>query len=245
MCILAALLILTGTVLAEASSAAPFDTANKLYEQGKYAEAIAAYEALRGQGLTSVALLFNLGNARLKAGDIGKALGAYLEASHLTPRDPDIRANLQFARKQVQGPTLSGNPLHAWLSRFTLNEWGASAAVAVWLVFAQLIAVQLWPAAKAALRPWTLTAAALAVVIIAGTGTAYSLEKSGLYGVVVVEKAQVHSSPFEGSDKTFDLQDGAEVRILDEKEGWIQVTTDPRRTGWIQKQNLQPLAMRP
>jgi uncharacterized protein YgiM (DUF1202 family) len=71
------------------------------------------------------------------------------------------------------------------------------------------------------------------------------LEKSGRYAVVVAEKVQVHSSPFEGSDKTFDLQDGAEVRILDEKEGWAQVTTDPRRTGWIQKQNLEPLPMRP
>jgi tetratricopeptide (TPR) repeat protein len=228
-----------------ASSPTSFDTANKLYEQGKYAEAVAAFEALREQGQTSVALLYNLGNARFKVGNIGKALGAYLEASHLAPRDPDIRANLQFARKQVEGPTLSGNPVHAWLGRFTLNEWGTAAAATLLLVFAQLIAMQIWPATKAVLRPWTLTAAGLALMIIAGAGTAFSLEKSGCYAVIVVEKVQVHSSPFEGSDKTFELQDGAEVRILDEKEDWVQVTTDPQRTGWIQKPKLQPLAMRP
>jgi tetratricopeptide (TPR) repeat protein len=123
---------------AAAPSNASFAAANKLYEQGKYGEAVAAYEALRSGGLTSPALLYNLGNARFKSGRIGKALGAYLEAGHMAPRDPDIRANLQFARKQVQGPTLAANALHAWLSRFTLNEWSAAAAGSLWLLFAQL-----------------------------------------------------------------------------------------------------------
>jgi hypothetical protein len=189
--------------------------------------------------------LYNLGNARFKAGQIGKAMAAYLEASHLAPRDPDIRANLQFARKRVQGPTLAGNSVHAWLGRFTLDEWATAAAVTLWLVFAQLIGRQIWPAAKSALRPWTFVASGLALLLIAGAGAAYSFEESGRYAVVVVEKVQAHSSPFEGSDKTFDLQDGAEVRILDEKEGWLQVTTDPRRTGWIQKPNVDLLVRRP
>lgn len=222
-----------------------FDAANKLYEQGRYGEAVLAYEALQSGGQTSPALLYNLGNARFKSGRIGKALGAYVEAAHLSPRDPDIRANLQFARKQVQGPTLTGNAFHSWLSRLTLNEWSVSAAVLVWLLFAQMIGAQLWPAAKAALRPWTLSTAGLGLLVILGMVAAFSLEKSGRYAVVVVSKVAAHSSPFEGSDKTFDLQDGAEVRILDEKEDWIQATTDARRTGWIQKRNVDFLLMRP
>lgn len=236
---IAVLLLSAGAILAATVPAAGFDAANKLWEQGKYPEAVSAYETLRAQGQTSVALWYNLGNARFKSGQIGKAMAAYLEASRLSPRDPDIRANLQFARKRVQGPTLAGDPVHAWLSRFTLNEWGTAAAVTLWLVFAQLIARQIWPAAKSALRPWTLITSGLALLLIAGAGAAYSFETSGRYGVIIVEKVQAHSSPFEGSDKTFDLQDGAEVRILDEKEGWIQVTTDPRRTGWIQKQHVE------
>jgi tetratricopeptide (TPR) repeat protein len=230
---------------AAAPSNASFDAANKLYEQGKYGEAVPAYEALRSGGLTSPALLYNLGNARFKSGRIGKALGAYLAAGHLAPRDPDIRANLQFARKQVQGPTLAANSLHAWLSRLTLNEWSAAAAGSLWLLFAQLIVVQLWPAAKASLRPWSLSTAGLALLLIAGAGTAYSLENSGRYAVVTAPKVSAHSSPFEGSDKTFDLQDGAEVQILDEKEDWVQATTDARRTGWIQKRDVEMLVMRP
>jgi len=245
MLLFTALLVSKVISLAASPSFTGFDAANKLYEQGRFGDAASAYETLRKENGTSAALLYNLGNASFKSGRIGKAVSAYLEASHLTPRDPDIRANLQFARKQVQGPTLAGNAVHAWLSRLTLNEWSALAAISLWLVFAQLIAMQLWPAAKAPLRPWTLATAGVALLLIIGAVTAFSLENSGRYSVVVAAKVQVHSSPFEGSDKTFDLQDGAEVQILDEKEGWVQVTTDPRRTGWIQKQNLEPLKLRP
>ena len=76
-----------------------FDTANKLYEEGKFAEAAAAYESLVQSRQVSAALYFNLGNAWFKSGQIGRAIAAYRQAEQMTPRDPDLRANLQFARE--------------------------------------------------------------------------------------------------------------------------------------------------
>jgi Flp pilus assembly protein TadD len=69
-------------------------------------EAAAAYEQILTNGAVSPALYFNLGNAHFKAGQLGRAIAAYRQAERLTPRDPDVRANLQFARNRVQGPTL-------------------------------------------------------------------------------------------------------------------------------------------
>src|SRR5215467_3632580 len=89
------------------SVANAFDAANKLYEQGKFNEAAAAYEQVTNSGQVSTALYFNLGNAFFKAGQIGRAIVAYYQAERLNPRDSDLRANLQFARNQVQGPTLT------------------------------------------------------------------------------------------------------------------------------------------
>jgi uncharacterized protein YgiM (DUF1202 family) len=83
------------------------------------------------------------------------------------------------------------------------------------------------------------------LLLIAGAATAFALENSGRYAVVVAPKVSAHSSPFDGSDKTFNLQDGAEMQILDEKEDWIQATTDAKRTGWIQKRDVEMLVMRP
>src|SRR5689334_17765004 len=94
---------------------AAFDAANKLYEQGKYAEGAGAYEKILQTGTASPALYFNLGNAFFKSGQIGRAIIAYRQAQRLTPRDPDVRANLQFARNQVQGPTLAASRWERWL----------------------------------------------------------------------------------------------------------------------------------
>ena len=88
---------------------AEFDQANKLYEEGKYSEAAAVYEKAVKAGQVSAALCFNLGNALFKAGQPGRALVWYRRAEALSPRDPDIQANLQFVRKNVtSGPNSHG-----------------------------------------------------------------------------------------------------------------------------------------
>ena len=82
-------------------SATAFDSANKLYEQGKFSDAAAAYEKLLHSGQASTALYFNLGNAYFKAGQIGRAIAAYDQAEQFTPRDPDLGATM---RPRLIGP---------------------------------------------------------------------------------------------------------------------------------------------
>ncbi len=135
-----------------AISATAFDAANKLYEEGKFTAAVSAYEKLLQSGQASAALYFNLGNAFYKSGQIGRAIATYRQAELISPRDPDLRANLQFARKQIQSPTLLPGRLERWLSRLTLNEWTLLAAGAVWLWLLLLAALQWRPSLKPALR---------------------------------------------------------------------------------------------
>ena len=128
---LTSLLVALCPVNSHAAAAAAFDSANRLYEEGKFANAASAYEKLAQSGETSAALYFNLGNALFKSGQIGRAIAAYRTGEQITPRDPDLRANLQFARNQVQSPTLSPSRWQRWLGRLTLNEWTLLAAGAV------------------------------------------------------------------------------------------------------------------
>jgi len=122
------------------------------YEEGKYNEAATAYAKLLQTGQTSAALYFNLGNAFFKSGQMGRAVAAYRLAGPTHSRDPDVRANLQFARNQIQGPTLLPGRWQRWLSRLTLNEWTFLAAGAVWVWLLLLAVRQWWPALKAPLR---------------------------------------------------------------------------------------------
>src|SRR5450756_8753 len=87
---LVALLLAVNAWNAKATSAeSDFDAANKLYEQGKFTEAVGAYEKLIQSGSGSAALYFNLGDACFKAAQVGRALVAYRQAAQLSPRDQD------------------------------------------------------------------------------------------------------------------------------------------------------------
>ncbi len=80
-----------------------FDAANKLYEEGKYADAANAYDKLLTNGTVSEAIYFNRGNAWFKAGQVGRAIASYRQARLLAPRDSALRANLQLGEDAARG----------------------------------------------------------------------------------------------------------------------------------------------
>jgi tetratricopeptide (TPR) repeat protein len=219
-------------------TAAAFDTANKLYEQGKFTNAAAAYQQLLQSGQASPALYFNLGNAYFKNGQMGRAIAAYRQAELITPRDPDVRANLQFARNQIQGPTISTPGWQHWLSELSLNEWTCIAAAALWVWFGVLIIVQWRPALKGALRKSSVVLGVIAVLLNACLLTVLGVDRFSKTAVVVASEATVRQGPLDESQTAFNVHDGAELQVLDHKDEWLQVTTDPRRIGWLRRDQV-------
>ena len=232
-----ALLLFVFATRAQVSQSA-FDAANKLYEQNKFAEAASAYEKLLQNGQASEALYFNWGNALFKAGQIGRAIAAYQQAEHLSPRDADVRANLQFARNQVQGPTLLPDRLSNWLGRLSLNEWTWLASAALWIWLLLLAAAQWRPGLKPTLRAPGLWAGMATLILCVLLGMAVYSERVIPRAVVIAQETTARQAPLEESQNAFTLHDGAEVQILDRKDQWLQVQTDPRRTGWVRRENL-------
>jgi tetratricopeptide (TPR) repeat protein len=220
---------------APAAASADFDSANKLYEEGKFTDAASAYEKLARSGESSAALYFNLGNAFFKSGQIGRAVAAYRTAEQITPRDPDLRANLQFARNQTPAPTLSPGRWQRWLGRLTVNEWTLLAAGAVWL-WLLLLAVQQWrPALKPALRTYVFSLALLAGLLCACVAATLRESRFTRTAIVITRDAPVRYGPLAESPTAFTVHDGAELRVLDQKDEWLQVSAGPRRIGWLRR----------
>jgi tetratricopeptide (TPR) repeat protein len=215
--------------------AVAFDSANKLYEEGKFAEAASAYEKLAQFGETSAALFFNLGNAFFKSGQIGRAVAAYRTAEQLTPRDPDVRANLQFARNQTPAPTLSPGRWQRWLGRLTLNEWTLLAAGAVWLWLLLLAVLQWRPALRPALRTYVISLGLLAGFLCACVAATLRESRFTHTAIVITREAVVRYGPLPESPTAFTVHDGAELRVLDQKDEWLQVSAGPRRVGWLRR----------
>jgi len=225
----------TNAQYAAAEVSLAFDAANKLYAQGKFTEAAGAYETLAQSGPVSPALYFNLGNAFFKSSQVGRAIAAYRQAERLTPRDPDARANLQFARNQVQGPTLRPSRWERWLDTLSLNEWTGLSAVALWLTFGLLTARELRPALARSLRSWTLLTGLSTALLLACLALAWTGQTLHQTAIVAAKEATVRTGPFDESPSAFTAHDGAELRVLDHKDDWLQVTDGTRRVGWVKR----------
>ena len=218
---------------AGADRPAEFNAANKLYAEGKFAEAAAAYDRIVQSGVSSPALYFNSGNAEFKSGHFGRAIAAYRRAEQLAPRDAEVRANLEFARNQVQGPALRESRWKDWLGSLNLNEWTGLAAVAFWLLFALLAAMQIRPALSTALRGFTLVTVAFTLLSGASLGVDAAVHFSSPIAVVIVPEATLRSGPFDEAQNAFIAHDGAELKVLDRRNDWLQVTDGSGRIGWL------------
>ena len=188
-------LIFAGNLFA-ADAAADFSAANKLYAQGRFADAANAYEKILQTGAQSPALLFNYANAEFKSGHLGKAIAAYRQATQLSPRDAELRANLAFVRSQVQGATVRESRWQNWLGTLTLNEGALLTAILLWAMFALLIARQIRPALAPKLRGVTRLAATLTIF----SGAVLALQAANHFNSSV---AVVTGAEADGAQRTF------------------------------------------
>lgn len=215
-----------------------FETANRLYEEKKFVEAAAVYETILDAGQASPAIYFNLGNARFKASQTGRAILAYRHAAQFNPRDPDVRANLQFARNQVEGPTLRPTRWQRTFGSLSLNEWAYLSVAGLWLTFLLLALGQWKPALKSTLRATTLATGGATLLVALCLIVSLSTSDNAKTVVVTAKDVVVRNGPLEESQSAFGANDGAELRILDRKDDWLQVTDGTRRSGWLKSSQV-------
>ena len=233
-------LLFAGKIFA-ADVATNFSAANKLYAEGKFSEAAKFYESILQTGLVSPNLLLNYGDAEFKAGNLGKAIAAFRRAELLAPRDQDVQANLAFVRNQVQGATVREARWRDWLGQWTLNEWAMLAAGAFWVTFLLLAARQIRPALGAKLKGVTVIFAVLTILSGAALGVQAAEQFSTQTAVVIADKATARSGPFDDAQTAFDVQDGAELSVLDRHGDWLQVADGSGKIGWLQKSQVELL----
>jgi tetratricopeptide (TPR) repeat protein len=232
------MLLVAPPVLRAADLAGGFEAANKLYEEGKYSDALAAYDLLLQNGV-SEAILFNRGNALFKLGQLGRAIESYRVAQQLAPRDAEVRSNLDFIRTAVRG----GTPYHTerwrvWLDSLSLNEWTTLTVAAFWILFV-LLALGQWRRELASrLRNPILAAAVAFLLFAAGLGMELAANYFSPSVIVVAGETDIRNGPFDEAPSLYKVRDGAELTVLDHKDNWLQVTDSAQRPGWIRRDQV-------
>ena len=215
--------------------------ANQLYENGRFNQASQIYQQLADQGFSQSELLYNLGNAYYKQGDLGWAILNYERAARLSPRDGDIQANLEF----VQGQTIDqikadpASPLDQWLkfsvSMFTLNEISLITLGLFWLMLGFIIIYRHTRTDKIRTRlQLTLFLVALLFAINAFTlGSRLYVEASSPQAIVVVESMDLYSGPGEDNLTEFTLHSGTQVNLLETRGQWVRISLSGEQSqGW-------------
>lgn len=208
-----------------------FADAARAYDENRLAEAIAGWQSLVDEGQVLPEVLFNLGNAHYRNGNLGPAIRAYRHAQTLAPRDPDIRANLGFAA-QTAGIALPVRPpLARLLLDLSRREWLISGAAAFWMLVLALAGWILWPRFRFASRPAAAALAALLGIALAGLWMHRDLRQTPEC-VVMLRDQKVRSSPLETSTPLLSLPEGAIIRNLDRRGNWLEIQFESTR-GWL------------
>jgi tetratricopeptide (TPR) repeat protein len=233
---------------ARISAAAPVDefkAANQLYDQGRFTEAVAAYEKIEPK---TAHVYYNLGNAWFREGKLGLAILNYERARRLAPRDPDILANLKFAEQKLGVDDVNTPPraiqrlLRSVIVSRTPTEWSIYELVALWLT---VLAVAAWiflPKARTGCLIVSLVGFVALAVSAGALGYQMIEERTAPEAIVVATESTARFAPLPDSTVHFRLAEGTKVVILEDRGPWLCVGRADGQQGWVNAQTITRVA---
>ncbi len=238
--------LLAGAASAQGDRARAFLDAQRAYEQATspddYAAAASRFRALlAGGAYENGAVLYNLGNAYYRAGELGLAIAAYRQAERHRPGDPELAANLREALSRrvdkfpPPGKSLADHVLFWTRSVPYRTQF-------VWLIVAAGVAFGLgvvrlvrpgWPGVG-----WgAVGALVLAVVLGAGGALAYYRNDVQVHGVVVAAEAEPRKAPNGAAAFDQPIHEGTEFVVTESRATsrtrWLRIRFAGDREGWI------------
>ncbi|MCK6447284.1 MAG: hypothetical protein L6Q99_12915 [Planctomycetes bacterium] len=232
-----------GASLRAQGERADFEAGVAAYRAGDFARAKAHWLAALDAGAPAVerkALLQNLGNAAARAGELGPAIGWYTAALRLAPRDADVLANLEFARREAGFEPYDKGDLAATLTRI-VDAW--TVAEASWIALGAIAlfgAVLLFEALRGGVgwRRLAILCGAGALVAIVPWVRALERERADAWLVIEKAGAPLVSEPRAGATTLETLAAGSAVRRLDALPGWVRVSGVENASGWVRAESV-------
>ena len=218
-----------------------FVSANELYRNGAFEEAIKKYKKIESQDTVSSELYLNLGNAYYKLNKVGPTIFYYEKALKLDPLNVDVKNNLIFAKRlaldniEEVPKTVFQRINKNYLQKLSYNDW---AIVVVVLSFSSAIFFLLFYFGYSSTRKriyFTTSGISLLLLIfsIFITYNQYSQTTKNIEAIVFVKKTAVRNAPTFNSEEIFILHEGTKVMVLDAVDNWKKIKLIDGKQGWM------------
>lgn len=219
---------------------------------GHFRKAASTWAGLRSSGVHNSKLEFNIANAWMLTGDVGRAIASYRRAAALDPANEIVREGLDSARKRagVAAPTTSVRTIAQRGIDLARTAQGF-ASPRIWLWAAGVLWLAGWVAlerrflratrgmGRLAMSCWIL--AFLAV----GAPVSDALDqRSNVLGVVVAREAVARTGP---SDRVYEpafkemVRAGLELRIRERRGEWLRVSLPNGQDAWLRADQVEVL----
>lgn len=226
-----------------------FTSANNLYKNGKFEEAIELYKEIESKDAVSSELYLNLGNAYYKLNKVGPTIYYYEKALNLNPLNEDVANNLVFAKRlaldniEEVPKTFLQRFNRNYLQKLSYNQW---AIVTVIFSFLAAILFLLFyfafaPAIKRVYFTTSIISFILLIFAFSVTYNQYNLSINNREAVVFAEKTEVRNAPTLNSEEVFTLHEGAKVIVLDAVDNWKKIKLADGKLGWIIAEEIKEL----
>ncbi len=223
-----------------------FKEANDAFMGKDYDGAIAKYEALLTDGLSSVELHFNLATSYYKINELGKSVLNYEKALKLKPGHKDSQFNLAIVEDNLVDDMEALPPffLTKWWN--TLRDllsstiWSIIALIMLWISVFGWVKWFTGEDRVVKKKGFLIGVSCLLLCLIPFFLARSSAQFESEYqAAVILEKVlELRTAPDEASAPVVELHEGTKVNLLDKIEDWYKVRLKNGEVGWLNEKQL-------
>jgi tetratricopeptide (TPR) repeat protein len=207
---------------------------------GFYQQAVMRFERIVRDGqVQNGKLYYNIANAYFRMGDIGRAILHYRRAERFIPNDPNLRQNLDYARRH-RVDKIAVKPETQVLK--TLFFWHYDLATGTRLYLSCVLFGLTWVLAgirlfARRLAPrWGIVLSALLAALLFGSLLVEEVRgRRQVGGVILVEEVVARKGDSETYQASFEepLHAGTEFELIEERREWLHIELADGRRCWI------------
>jgi tetratricopeptide (TPR) repeat protein len=226
----------------QANSTKDSEQAERLYEK-----AILNFEKIIDQGhIENAKLYYNLANAYLLTGRLGKAILNYRRAEKMDDSDGDIQKNLTFARSKrvdkipVKTEKRVLQKLFFWHYDFSLKTKFLLTCIFFGLICVFII-LAIWFGRNNAFMISVIICVILMFCFLSSVAIEYKTHTSRIGGVITAKEAVARQGDGQNYPPSFKepLHEGTEFDLLEKRPDWLHIKLSDDSDGWIPEDSAE------